>query len=60
MKRGKSKGHVILKLLREAAELTQCDLAEAIPLNRYTVGRIENGDHVDQEVARMGERMGWS
>ncbi|MCL6599535.1 MAG: helix-turn-helix transcriptional regulator [Alicyclobacillus macrosporangiidus] len=49
MKRG-NKGHLILKLLREAAGLTQNDLAAAIPTDRYTIGRIEKGQRVDHDL----------
>lgn len=51
MKR-RNKGHIILRVLREAAGLTQVELAEEIGAERKMVSRIETGQDIDPDTLR--------
>lgn len=50
--RRKPKGHIILRLLREASGMTQTELAEEIGADRFWVGRVEKGADIDHESLR--------
>ncbi|WP_008340795.1 helix-turn-helix domain-containing protein [Alicyclobacillus sendaiensis] len=49
MKR-KPKGHIILRLLREAAGLSQVELGMEIGADRNVVSRIEAGQDIDPQT----------
>lgn len=49
MKR-KVRGHIILRVLREAAGLSQFELAEAMNTERKMVSRVEAGQAIDADM----------
>ncbi|SIS88989.1 helix-turn-helix domain-containing protein [Alicyclobacillus vulcanalis] len=51
MKR-KPKGHLILRLLREAAGMSQTEIAMELGGDRFWVSRVENGGHIEPETVK--------